>query len=576
MNGPGFFHAVALDYDGTLVEAETPGEELLAAIEATRRAGRKAVLVTGRILSELRGVFPAVDTTFDLLVGENGAVISVGGRDRPVAPPVPVELDDQLRARNVEFQRGQALLACRGEDEQQVLTAVRELGLELQLTRNRGALMVLPAGVTKGTGLFEGLAFLGISHHNVVAVGDAENDHSLLDGAELGVAVANAVGSLKAHADLVLERPDGAGAAALLRGPVLAGQERVHSRRWQVDLGETPDGLRVTIPASQINLLITGPPRWGKSYLAGSIAEKLVGLRYSVLVLDPEGDHTALGHLRGVLVVGGRDRLPSPGELDRLIAHRFSSVVLDMSGLAPADRAVYMREIPRMIEAERAATGLPHWLILDEAQDALGRDSGPAAFPGPETTGFCLVTHLPGELCPDALRAVDALISLGGSADVERSAALISAAGGLPGVAARRLAGSAGAGLAVLADRAGHATVFRMAGRGTRHLRHWHKYSTGGLIWERRFHFRSDPDTLTGSTAANIEDLERELRGCPDSVVVHHCRHADLSRWVAEVLGDPVLAAAVAGIESDLNAGRVPVHQAREKLISAVEERYPG
>ena len=36
-------------------------------------------------------------------------------------------------------------------------------------------------GVSKGSGLFGGLGDLGISHHNTIAIGDAENDHSLLE-----------------------------------------------------------------------------------------------------------------------------------------------------------------------------------------------------------------------------------------------------------------------------------------------------------------------------------------------------------------------------------------------------------
>ena len=53
--------------------------------------------------------------------------------------------------------------------------------------------MVLPAGVTKGTGLGAVLAEMSLSPHNTVAVGDAENHLSLLGMAEIGVAVADAI-----------------------------------------------------------------------------------------------------------------------------------------------------------------------------------------------------------------------------------------------------------------------------------------------------------------------------------------------------------------------------------------------
>ncbi len=192
-----YFHAVAVDYDGTLATSGRPSADVLDAIAQTRADGRRVVLVTGRILAELRSAFPEVDEHFDAIVAENGAVVAASGRDRLLAAPVP------------------AALAA--------LAAVRELGLECQLISNRSALMVLPSGVSKGSGLAAALADLGISPHNTAAVGDAENDHSLLAAAELGIAVGNAVASLKTDADIVLDRPDGEAVASFLRGPVLAG-----------------------------------------------------------------------------------------------------------------------------------------------------------------------------------------------------------------------------------------------------------------------------------------------------------------------------------------------------------------
>ena len=173
--------------------------------------------------------------------------------------------------------------------------------------------MILPAGVTKGAGLTEALADMGLSRHNAIGVGDAENDYSLLDACEIGVAVANAVDAIRAHADVVLSSPDGQGVAELLRGPLLAGRGYVHPRRWQLVLGTDDLGQRVLLPASQLNLAICGGTGDGKSYLAGLILEQLVQLGYSLIVFDPEGDHRGLGKLHGVFVTGGQeDRLADP------------------------------------------------------------------------------------------------------------------------------------------------------------------------------------------------------------------------------------------------------------------------
>ena len=61
-----------------------------------------------------------------------------------------------------------------------VRDVIRELALPLHVIFNRRAVMVLPAGVDKATGLTAALHELGISPQAVVAVGDAENDHSFL------------------------------------------------------------------------------------------------------------------------------------------------------------------------------------------------------------------------------------------------------------------------------------------------------------------------------------------------------------------------------------------------------------
>jgi hydroxymethylpyrimidine pyrophosphatase-like HAD family hydrolase len=569
-----YFHAVAVDYDGTITTSGRPSPDVLAAIAETRADGRRVVLVTGRILAELRSEFPGVDDHFDAIVAENGAVAARAGRGRLLATPVADQLDAALADCGAAFRRGQVLLACDRADEPAVLEAVRELGLECELISNRNALMVLPAGVTKGSGLAEALADLGISPHNTAAIGDAENDHSLLAVAEVGVAVGNAVASLKADADIVLGQPDGPGVASFLRGQVIAGRDRLHPRRWQIQLGETASGTPVLIPASQLNILVTGTPQQGKSYVAGLIAERLIGLGYCVVVFDPEGDHVGLGRLRGVYVAGAGGHLPSPHELAGFVKHLVTSVVVDLSGTRAADRPGYVRAAQRELEALRADSGLPHWIVIDEAQVPLARDGNAGTFFEPAASGYCLVTHRTEDLRPEALLAVDVVIALPG--DDSQTAALLAAAGALPHSTAAALAREAGPGQGLLADRSrpGDAAVFTIGHRETAHMRHWHKYSAGWLPAGRRFYFRRDWDTATGVTVGSIAELEHELLVCDDEVIAHHSRSADLSRWIGEVLGDRPLAAAVGQIEKAVHAGTASIAEARIKLIDVIHRRY--
>jgi HAD superfamily hydrolase (TIGR01484 family) len=71
---------------------------------------------------------------------------------------------------------GRSIVATWEPHQATVLQVIKELGLELQIIFNKGAVMVLPPGVNKATGLLAALEEMELSAHNVVGVGDAEND----------------------------------------------------------------------------------------------------------------------------------------------------------------------------------------------------------------------------------------------------------------------------------------------------------------------------------------------------------------------------------------------------------------
>ncbi|HEY1379790.1 MAG TPA: HAD-IIB family hydrolase, partial [Gemmataceae bacterium] len=124
---------------------------------------------------------------------------------------------DQLRRRGVApVSVGRAIVATWEPHEKAVFEAIRDLGLEMQVIFNKGAVMVLPSGVNKATGLQAALADLGLTPDRVVAVGDAENDHALLDLCGCGAAVANALPMLRARADIDLKADHGAGVVELI------------------------------------------------------------------------------------------------------------------------------------------------------------------------------------------------------------------------------------------------------------------------------------------------------------------------------------------------------------------------
>ena len=211
------YRVLATDYDGTLAHDGVVADETLEALKRVAGTGRKLILVTGRELSDLASVFPHMGL-FDRIVGENGALVynPATGEKRILTQGPPPEFVDSLRERGVgNIGVGDVIVATWRPYEQEVIRAIHDSGLELQVIVNKDAVMILPSGINKMTGLSAALEELQVSRHNVVGVGDAENDHVFLEYCGFGVAVANSIPSLKANADYVTTAPDGAGVVEL-------------------------------------------------------------------------------------------------------------------------------------------------------------------------------------------------------------------------------------------------------------------------------------------------------------------------------------------------------------------------
>jgi hydroxymethylpyrimidine pyrophosphatase-like HAD family hydrolase len=202
------YHVLASDYDGTLADDGTVNAQTVQALNRFRASGRLLVLVTGRELADLRQVFSEL-TLFEYVVTENGATLyqPVTQVETTLAPPPPEPFVELLKERGVPLSVGRTIVATVQPYETVVLQTIRDLGLELQVIFNKGAVMVLPSAVNKATGLTTALSRLMIPPSQVVAIGDGENDHSLLAAVGLGIAVQNAVPLLKEAAAFVTQQP---------------------------------------------------------------------------------------------------------------------------------------------------------------------------------------------------------------------------------------------------------------------------------------------------------------------------------------------------------------------------------
>ncbi len=548
-----YFRAIAFDLDGTLAENDSVNVEALRAIESGRRE-RKMILVTGRIGAEMDRCFPGLAARFDAVVTENGAVLRTRSGERRLCDSVDPAVQTALADRGVATQGGRVLVAVDGRDAGVAVEVIEHLGLDCQVVHNRAAAMVLPAHVTKGTGLLSALDELGLSPHNVVAVGDAENDLGLLQVAEVGVAVANAVPSLIEHADLVLERADGVGVADLLSGRLLAGHGRLCPARHWIQIGEFDDGAPVQVPGSQTSVLISGETGAGKSYLAGLLAERWIAAGYSVLVIDREGDHIGLAQRPGVHLVDAAVHLPSPTDLLSISRPNRASLVLDLSGLSADEKLDYVRRLPQAISAERARYGTPHWVIHDEAHEELWAADTQTAKLTVAEPGICLVTWQPDSLPADVLADVGVTLTVNASPSPAPS-------GHVPLQASLRFGNEP-------------PREFRLAERASTHVRHQHKYATRPLPTHRRFYFHGGGGE-TSAVAATLDEFSQHIRHCDLSTLDYHLARGDFSRWAHGTLADRNLAAELADIERDLamrHAGDLDA--ARQRTVEAIARRY--
>jgi HAD superfamily hydrolase (TIGR01484 family) len=265
-----YFLAIATDYDGTIAHHGSVKEETVAALKRCKESGRRLILVTGRELPDLKRAFSEIKL-FDRVVAENGALIYDPSteEERVIAEAPPAIFVERLKERNVQpISVGRSIVATWEPNETTVLEIIRELGLELQIIFNKGAVMVLPPGMNKAAGFRAALRELEISPHNVVGVGDAENDHSFMHACGCAAAVANALPMVKEAADIRLTGDHGDGVIELVERLSREDARIVPPERHGIRLGIDRAGKEVYIEPHRGGILIAGTSGIGKSTLA--------------------------------------------------------------------------------------------------------------------------------------------------------------------------------------------------------------------------------------------------------------------------------------------------------------------
>jgi hypothetical protein len=571
------FFALACDYDGTLAFGDRIGPETLAALERARQAGLRLILVTGRTFFDLTRVCERLDL-FDGVVAENGAVLYFppAGVLRDQAPPPPSRVVAELDHRGIFYQVGRVIIATARADEAGVREALAATGVSLELLYNRSALMLLPHGVTKGTGVRQVIRELGLSPHDVLALGDAENDTELFEACGFTGCPADAVPMLRDRADWVFPGENGRAIAAAIVGPILGGELRGDRiARHRVDLGWAPGtGARVTIPSRGINVLVPGDPGSGKSWLAGALVERLHEQQYAVCVIDPEGDYHVLGRLPGIAWLEVGDHASVEQAMARFRNDPAACVVLDLSALAHPKKVRLIETTLELARSLRRRVGRPHWIVLDEAHYSLHRHGVCETAIGLEDKGFCLVTYKPSWLRPSVLRGIDALVlarttlpkevfffqDMLASAGEQGQRAI----GVLPNL-------PSGEFVLIQPNGATGALTFTPSPRQTPHVRHLRKYADSQVPADQRFFFRN-PDGGVVMAADSLSAFREALASAPEGSLAHHAARGDFSRWVLDVFGDRTLGHQIRKLEARWTRGEIG--DLRPRLQELVAFRY--
>ena len=581
------------DLDGTLARDGVVPPQTWELLRQAKMAGLTLILATGRVIENFINDGPFTEY-FEAIVAENGAVVFFPGKNlvkQPFGRLSPL-LIQRLESLDIPLERGISIVATRVPYDAIVMKVLQEVNVGVTIEYNCGAVMLLPPGASKGTGLSYALQELAFSPHNLVVCGDAENDQSQLELAELSVAVPNALPKIKALADVVLPvDPDdsGTGINQFFR-QLLARRGPEHRQRPErrLVLGYTPDGAPIYLdPMNMVDsrIGIFGDSNSGKSWLSGLMIEELFRLGYQVCVIDPEGDYAALASVTHCLHLGvAQSPLPSIADLINLIEWHAVSVILDLSTRTPLERKEYVFEFLSALRGIRNRRGRPHWILIDEVQyfcpseggeltdlllDSIneGLSVGVVSYCPSQVSSLifeklddCLLTRLRN---PEEIKALQPYLM-----KFQDTQVMVDQLPTLP------------VGQAYLCSNVFRPLVadtqspicFQVGPRTIPHVRHLQKYLRATLPGYKRFYFCAPNGGGLGISAGSLLEFREMLSVVRLDSLQYHQMRGDFARWIQAVFGDSDLAHRVQKLDGRHWEGELLRHDLLELVIRRYTE----
>jgi hypothetical protein len=398
---------------------------------------------------------------------------------------------------------------------------------------------------------------LGLSPHNAVGVGDAENDHAFLAQCECAVAVANAIPKLKERADWVTAGDHGAGVVELIGKLVEHDVADLEPRlgRHEIPLGVQAEGTEVRLQPYGTNVLLAGTSGSGKSTFATAFLERLLLARRQFCIIDPEGDYPSL---EGAVVLG-----------DDVLARPNQNVVVNLLGVSLEHRPAFFDSLLPRLQELRTRTGRPHWIIVDETHHLLPSSWDPSILTLPQRLqGMMLITVHPDQLSQAILESVGLIVAIGQTPDETIRLFTETLGQAAPMMARQNL--EPGEAIGWWRRSGTEPFWFRSFAPQAERRRHVRKYAEGELRPEKSFYFRG-PEGKLNLRAQNLMFFLQLADGVDTETWLYHLRQGHYSAWFRSAIKDESLAEATAEVEAMLD---LSTEETRRRIREAIEQRY--
>ena len=420
--------ALAAGFDGTLARDGQCDQRCIDSLRSLAATGRKLILVTGRVLRELLEIFPDA-RLFDYVVAENGAVMyHPATRQSAILAQAPPEIliQELQRHQVTPMSVGSSSITTLQSNEALIRDTLQKLELDFRTVANDGVLSVLPGGVDKASGVRAALKELGLSPHNLVAIGDGENDIALFALAEHAAAVRNADAALKRVADRTTHGARGDGFLELAH-ELIANDLAAALPRRRIIIGKSDAGTEISFAPCRDSLLICGPLGAGKSVISESMLQQLLAHEYQCCIIEAEISRAPMPR-PGVIALGEPHEAPRLTDALNVLEQPNVSVSMNLAALALETRPLFAEALLLQLQAMHDRVGRPHCVLINQAHSFLRE----ATMTTPRLAEMTMMyaTAEPQLLPPPLLHSVRLIVAAG-----EPTEALASLAAALDGMA---------------------------------------------------------------------------------------------------------------------------------------------